>query len=129
MTATSSSSLPAQTVELAPSYGLPIALILVAIPLLLLQPWVGLVISLFGLFLLFQTILIRLKFTPTELEVYRGDTVIRRFPYQEWSNWRIFWQPVPILFYFREVNSIHFVPVLFDPKMLKACLEQHVPLS
>jgi len=72
-----------------------------------------------------QTVIIRLSFTGTALEVYRSEQRIRRFPYSEWSNWKIFWEPVPILFYFREVNSIHFLPILFDPKMLRQCLEQH----
>ena len=116
-----------QTVELAPSYTLPIVLVLGAIPLVLLQPWLSLAIAIFGLFLLFQTTTIRLIFTETTLEVYRSDKMIRSFPYREWQNWRIFWPGVPILFYFKEVKSIHFVPVLFDPKMLQACLEQRCP--
>lgn len=128
VTATTSSSIPAGTVELSPSYNLPIALIMIAIPLLFVQAWVSLAIAILGLFLLFQTILIRLKFTDTAMDVYRGETLIRRFPYQDWSNWQIFWHPVPILFYFREVKSIHFLPVLFDPKMLRTCLENRVPL-
>lgn len=76
---------------------------------------------------MFQTATIRLQFTENALDVYRSGTLIRRFPYQEWLNWRIFWSPVPILFYFREVKSIHFLPVLFDPKMLQTCLEQRCP--
>ncbi|MFB2974674.1 DUF3119 family protein [Microseira sp. BLCC-F43] len=116
-----------QTVELAPSYTIPIVLVLAAIPLLLVQVWVSLAIALFGLFLLFQTATIRLRFTESALDVYRSDRLIRRFPYQEWQNWRIFWPSVPILFYFKEVNSIHFLPIVFDPKMLQACLEQRCP--
>lgn len=117
----------AQTIELAPSYTLPIALVLLAIPLLLVQVWVSLTIAVLGLFLLFQTLFIRLRFTPTALDVYRGETLIRQFPYQDWQNWRIFWSPVPILFYFKEVKSIHFLPILFDPKMLRTCLESRCP--
>lgn len=116
-----------QTVELAPSYVMPIVLIGAAIPLVLIQIWVSAGIALFGVFLLIQTVLLRLKFTPTDLDVYRGETLIRRFPYREWQNWEIFWSPVPILFYFREVKSIHFLPIIFDPKMLRICLEQHFP--
>lgn len=114
------------TTVLAPSYTLPIVLVIVAIPLALLQPWVGGAIALFGLFLMFQAATLRLQFTETALDIYRGDTLIRRFPYQDWLNWQIFWSPVPILFYFKEVNSIHFLPILFDPKMLKNCLEQRI---
>jgi Protein of unknown function (DUF3119) len=116
-----------QTVELAPSYTLPIVLVLAAIPLLLVQVWLSGAIALFGLFLLFQTATIRLKFTESALDVYRSEQLIRRFPYQEWQNWRIFWPAVPILFYFKEVKSIHFLPILFDAKMLKTCLEQRCP--
>jgi hypothetical protein len=116
-----------QTVRLSPSYTLPLVLVFAAIPLLLIQIWVSLVIGIFGLFLMFQAVTIRLEFTQTALDVYRSETMIRRFPYQEWINWRIFWPAMPILFYFKEVKSIHFLPVLFDPKMLKTCLEQHCP--
>lgn len=124
-TTTSSASL--ETIELKPSYTIPVVLVIAAIPLLLVQPWLSLIIGVFGLFLLFQTFTLRLQFTATALDVYRSDTLIRRFPYQEWQSWRIFWPQVPILFYFKEVKSIHFLPILFDPKMLKACLEERCP--
>ncbi len=127
MTIASSNFSSSQTVELAPSYNLPIALVIIAIPLIFVQPWLSLAIALFGLFLLFQALTIRLQFTATDLDVYRSQTLIRRFPYAEWQNWRIFWPPVPILFYFKEIKSIHFLPVLFDPKTLQACLDQRCP--
>lgn len=115
------------TVELTPSYTLPIVLVIAAIPLLLLSVWVGGAIALFGLFLLFQAATLRLQFSETALDIYRGETLIRNFPYQDWQNWQIFWNKVPILFYFKEVKSIHFLPILFDPKTLKICLEQRCP--
>lgn len=115
------------TVELKPSYNIPIVLVVAAIPLLLVQLWVGLVFTLFGLFLMFQALTLRLQFTATDLDIYRGEKLIRRFPYQEWQNWRIFWNRVPILFYFKEIKSIHFLPILFDPNTLKTCLEQRCP--
>ena len=118
-----------ETIELSPSYALPIALVLIAVPLFWLQVWVSGAIALFGLFLLVQAATLRLRFTETALDIFRGETLIRRFPFQEWQNWRIFWSPVPILFYFKEVNSIHFLPVLFNPKQLEACLRQRVPLA
>ncbi len=96
-------------------------------PLLFVQIWVSLAIALFGLFLLIQTVMLRLKFTETALDIYRGETLIRQFPYQDWQNWEIFWSPAPILFYFKEVKSIHFLPIIFDPKTLRACLEQRFP--
>lgn len=128
-TSQSTSDAPAitETVELAPSFSLPIALVLLGVLIFWFQPWVSGVIALFGLFLLFQAATLRLHFTPVALEVYRGETQIRRFPYQDWQNWQIFWFNLPILFYFREVKSIHFLPVLFDPKMLRLCLEQRCP--
>ncbi|MEA5616932.1 DUF3119 family protein [Cronbergia sp. UHCC 0137] len=115
------------TVELKPSYNIPIVLVFAAIPLLLIQPWLGGVVAVFGLFLMLQAVTLRLQFTSTDLDIYRGDKLIRRFPYQEWQNWRIFWNIVPILFYFKEINSIHFLPILFDPKTLKSCLEERCP--
>ena len=115
------------TVQLAPSYTLPLVLVIAAIPMLLVQIWVGGVIALFGLFLMFQAVTLRLQLGDTALDIYRGETLIRRFPYQAWLAWRIFWPGVPILFYFKEVNSIHFLPILFDPKTLKTCLEQRCP--
>ncbi|BAZ67578.1 MAG: DUF3119 family protein [Pelatocladus maniniholoensis HA4357-MV3] len=124
---TTSTPLSTSTVELKPSYNIPVVLVMAAIPLLLVQPWIGGAIALFGLFLMFQTVTLRLQFTATDLDVYRGEKLIRRFPYQEWQNWRIFWDRVPILFYFKEVKSIHFLPILFDPKTLKTCLAQRCP--
>jgi len=124
---TTASPSSSQTVELAPFYGLPVVLILAALPLLLVQIWVSLAIALLGVFLLVQTVSIRVRFTETDLDVYRGDRLLRRFPYQDWQNWRVFWPSLPILFYFKEVNSIHFLPVLFDPKMLQQCLETRCP--
>ncbi len=123
----SSTPQSASTVQLAPSYTLPISIVIAAIPLLLFQVWVGLVCGLFGLFLMFQAATLRLQFSDTALDIYRGETLIRCFPYAEWQSWRIFWSSVPILFYFKEVKSIHFLPILFDPKMLKSCLEQRFP--
>ncbi len=116
-----------EVIELSPSYRIPIFLVVFSIPLLLVNIWIAIVISIFGLFLMFQTIAIRLKFTSNALDVYYSGKKIRSFPYQEWSNWRIFWQPIPILFYFREVKSIHFLPIIFDVKTLISCLEKYCP--
>jgi Protein of unknown function (DUF3119) len=113
--------------ELAPSYNIPIVLIAAVIPLVWLQTWVAFVVGVFGLFLLLQAALIRLQFTDTDLVVFRSSKEIRRFPYAEWQEWEIFWSPVPVLFYFREINSIHFLPVLFKPQELRACLEKYCP--
>lgn len=123
MTASKPSISVESTTELQPSYAIPLVLIIGSIPLVLLQRWLGLAIALFGVFLLIQALTIRLQFTETALDVYRSGKLIRHFPYSDWLNWRIFWKPVPILFYFKEVNSIHFLPILFNPETLAACLE------
>jgi hypothetical protein len=114
-------------VLLAPNYKLPIVIIAASISIATFQLWVGAIVGLFGIFLSIQTAIIKLEFTTTALDVYRGDRIIRTFPYSEWQNWAIFWQPAPILFYFKEVNSIHFLPIIFDPQMLRTCLEYYRP--
>ncbi len=127
MTTTKPSVTNTNIIELTPSYTIPLILILVAVPIALLQIWIGSLIALFGLFLMLQAATIRLQFTETALDIYRSEQLIRKFPYSEWQNWQIFWQPVPILFYFKEVNSIHFLPILFSPRTLVTCLEKHLP--
>jgi hypothetical protein len=116
-----------ETIELTPSYKIPLVLLFAGLPLVLLKWWLGLPVALFGLFLTAQAVTLRLLFTPTALEVYRGQTLIRQFPYSEWQHWEIFWPPVPILFYFREIKSIHFLPIIFDPLTLEACLKERCP--
>ncbi|MBU6229856.1 MAG: DUF3119 family protein [Cyanobacteria bacterium REEB459] len=118
-------SLP--TTELSPHYPIPLVVLALALPLLWLQLWLGIAVAIFGGFLLVQTLTLRLRFTSTALEVYRQQTQIRHFPYADWQYWQVFWLPVPILFYFREVNSIHFLPMLFKPAELISCLERHCP--
>ena len=76
------------------------------------------VVVLFGCFLMLQTALLRLRFEAEALVVTRSGDEIRRFPYSDWMGWRVFWPAVPVLFYFREVNSIHFLPMLFDANAL-----------
>ncbi|MGK7916472.1 MAG: DUF3119 family protein [Prochloraceae cyanobacterium] len=129
MTTAKFSNLEEKTIELSPSYKLPLVLIIAAVPLFLSIGWLGIAIALLGFFLWFQAATIRLKFTETALDIYRVEKLIRSFPYSDWLYWRIFWKPVPILFYFREVKSIHFLPILFDPKILQTCLEQKCPLE
>ena len=126
---TISNSEAKQTIELTPSYKIPLVLIVAALPFVVVQKWVSLAIALLGIFLLIQTLTIRLKFTERALEVYRLEKLLRNFPYQDWLNWKIFWSPIPILFYFREIKSIHFLPIIFDPEMLQTCLENNFPLN
>jgi hypothetical protein len=129
MNTTPSSTTFRQDVELKPSYILPIVLILGSLALITVQAILAGLVSIFGLFLMLQTAIIRLKFTSDTLEVYRSQKLIRSFPYRDWLNWKIFWKPLPILFYFKEVKSIHFLPMLFDAKMLQTCLEERCPIK
>ena len=114
-------------VELLPNFRIPIFLIAIAVALTFVSLWLGVAIALLGIFLTIQTVLIRLQFTDKALNVLRSGKIIRSFPYSEWLNWEIFWSPVPILFYFKEVNSIHFLPIIFDSKTLADCLQRHYP--
>ena len=116
-----------EVVELAPNFRIPIFLIVTAIASFWVSRWLGGAIAILGLFLGIQTILIRLQFTDKALNVLRSGKVIRSFPYSEWLNWEIFWSPIPILFYFKEVKSIHFLPIIFDAKSLVDCLQKHYP--
>ena len=127
-TLSSDSSIPdlsQVTTTLAPDYRLSLAVLAVGVGGALIQPWVGGLIALLGLFLVIQTTVIRLTFTGSTLQVCRGTTILRQFPYEEWQSWTIFWAPVPVLFYFREVKSIHFLPMLFSPAELMGQLNQH----
>ena len=83
-------------------------------------------VVLFGLFLMLQTALLRLRFESEALVVTRSGDEIRRFPYSDWMSWRVFWPAVPVLFYFREVNSIHFLPMLFDANALNEQLTTRI---
>lgn len=116
-----------EVVELSPSYRIPIFLLIAACVLALVSVWSAVVFSLLGLFLTVQTLLIRLQFTDQALNVLRSGKEILSFPYSEWLNWEIYWFPIPILFYFKEINSIHFLPIIFDSETLIECLNKHYP--
>lgn len=88
--------------------------------------WLALATGLFGGFLLLQSALLRLRFNEEALLVLRGETEIRRFPYEEWLGWKLFLPAVPVLFYFRERTSIHLLPVLFDATSLREQLEKRL---
>ena len=115
-------------VSISPSPRLPLLIIMLSATLLPLplRPWPTLVVGLFGLFLLVQTYSLRLEFTADMLVVWRGQNELRRFPYTEWQSWRLFAAWLPGLLYFREVNSIHFLPILFNPAELREQLVQRV---
>ena len=123
---------PSDTV-LAPRFWVPLGVLVLGALILLLQPlWNGVVliaasVALLGLFLAVQAAILRLEFTDEALVVSRRDTPIRRFPYEAWLGWKVFWGPVPVIFYFRERNSPHLLPMLFDGTRLKEQLEQRLP--
>lgn len=115
-------------ITLDPSYRLGLSILLLSLPLILLSVWATVAVAAFGLFLTIQTATLRLVFTAETLEIYRGEHQIRNFPYVDWLHWEIFIKPIPVLFYFREVHSIHFLPILFNPTQLRTCLERYVGL-
>lgn len=117
---------PAQGVILAPRPWVPLGVVLLGVASLALNVWAALVVGLFGLFLLLQSQLLRLQFSAEALLVWRGASVLRSFPYSDWLGWKLFWQPLPVLFYFREQRSIHLLPVLFDATTLREQLNLHV---
>ena len=90
------------------------------------HPWPTLVVALFGLFLLIQSVSLKLEFADQALVVWQNGRELRRFPYDQWLAWRLFASWLPGLFYFRETKSIHFLPILFNPKQLREQLELKV---
>ncbi len=134
MNAPSTPSDPASgsPVTLAPRFWVPMGVTLLGPASLLSAPlwegarWLCLALVVFGGFLLLQAGLLRLRFTDDALLVLRLEQEIRRFPYAEWTGWRLFWPPLPVLFYFREIRSLHLLPVLFDASELRSQLEQRV---
>ena len=124
----SSSSTTNSNVTLRPDPRLPLLVVALGAALLPLplHPWPTLVVALFGLFLLIQTASLRLEFEQRALIVWQNGRELRRFPYDQWLAWRLFAPWLPGLFYFRETQSIHFLPILFSPKQLREQLELRV---
>ena len=112
---------------LSPSYWLPLGLVVLGVGLYWVSLWAAIPVGLFGIFLGIQATILRIHFTNSAFELYRGTTQIRQFPYEEWQNWEIYFGPVPILFYFKEIRSIHFLPIVFNSGQLKDALERHCP--
>ena len=91
----------------------------------------GLVLAIFSIFLFIQTAILQLTFSADALLVTRRSwgapaVEIKRFPYKEWQYWQIFWPRFPVLFYFREINSIHFLPMLLNSNQLQSELKQRI---
>ena len=118
----------ADSVTLSPDVRLPLLLVLLGLALLPLplSPWPTAVLVLFGLFLMLQTASLRLEFEERALIVWQNGRELRRFPYDQWLTWRLFAPWLPGLLYFRETQSIHFLPILFSPKQLREQLELRV---
>ena len=116
------------SVTLKPDARLPLLVVVLGAALLPLplHPWPTLVVVLFGVFLLIQAASLRLEFEERALIVWQNSRELRRFPYDQWLTWRLFAPWLPGLLYFRETQSIHFLPILFSPKQLRDQLEQRV---
>ena len=116
------------SVTLKPHARLPLLVVVFGAALLPLplHPWPTLVVVLFGVFLLIQTASLRLEFEERALIVWQNSRELRRFPYDQWLTWRLFAPWLPGLLYFRETQSIHFLPILFSPKQLREQLERRV---
>ena len=124
----SSSSTTNSNVTLRPDPRLPLLVVALGAALLPLplHPWPTLVVAPFGVFLLIQTASLRLEFEQRALIVWQNGRELRRFPYDQWLAWRLFAPWLPGLFYFRETQSIHFLPILFSPGELREQLELRV---
>ena len=116
------------TQEITPSPWVALGMLLIAAFAGLIYGPLALILGLFGIFLAIQTYLLRLRFEADALLVLRakGTVEIKRFPYKDWQYWQIFWPPFPVLFYFREVNSINFLPMLFNADQLTEQLTQRL---
>ena len=116
------------SVTLKPDARLPLLVVVFGAALLPLplHPWPTLVVVLFGVFLLIQTASLRLEFEERALIVWQNGRELRRFPYDQWLTWRLFAPWLPGLLYFRETQSIHFLPIPFSPKQLREQLELRV---
>jgi hypothetical protein len=123
----------APPVLLSPHYGVGAGVTGLGLACLGLRPlwpgalWLALAGSLLGLFLVLQTALLRLEFNGEALLVRRGGQELRRFPYDAWLGWRLFWPGLPVIFYFRERQSIHLLPVLFNAASLCQQLQSRLP--
>ncbi|APB32310.1 hypothetical protein GlitD10_0009 [Gloeomargarita lithophora Alchichica-D10] len=87
----------------------------------------GLGLGAMAAFLGWQSAVLRLTFTETAVVLTRNGAPLREFPYRDWQDWYLFWPGLPVILFFREVHSIHFVPVLFDPLALSRYLAHYCP--
>ena len=116
------------SVILAPSYRLPIFIILIGLLISItpFHPWPTITISSFGFFLLLQSFTLKLKFTQEDLVVMQLGKELRRFPFKNWIAWKIILPQIPGFLYFREQASPHLLPILFEVNSLKEQLRLRV---
>ena len=109
------------SVTISPSFQLPIILIVLSFMLLFLNIgiWPTIVSASFSFFLLLQAFTLRINITKEDFIVLQLGKEIRRFPFKNWIAWKLFLPDLPGIFYFRETNSPHLLPILFNPKQLK----------
>ncbi len=115
-------------IVLTPMYRLPLIIVLIGIFLFLapIPNYIGITISIFGLFLLIQSFTLKIKLTLEDFIVLQLGKEIRRFPFKNWMAWRIFLPQLPGILYFRETASPHLLPILFDIDLLKSQLQLRV---
>ncbi len=104
---------------------LPILIILFGGSLFLISlvnVWISTLITIFGLFLLIQSFILKLEFTSDDLIVWQLGKELRRFPFKKWLAWRLFLPSLPGLLYFREEASPHLLPILFNANELETQL-------
>ena len=121
-------SITAKSVILKPSHKLPLIIISLGLLSLFLPInfWPSVLLTIFGIFLLIQSFILRLEFTQKDLIVWQLGNELRRFPFKHWLAWRILSPKLPGILYFREEASPHLLPILFDPKELEDQLKLRV---
>ena len=116
------------SVTISPSVRLPIILIILSFMLLFLK--IGniptLISASFSFFLLLQTFTLRIQITQDDFVVMQLGKEIRRFPFNNWLTWKLFFPNLPVIFYFREKSSPHLLPIIFNPDQLKKQLQEKV---
>ena len=116
------------SVFLKPAHRLPLLIAALGLILLTLpwSQWPGITLTIFGFFLLIQSFILRLEFTPNDLVVWQLGKELRRFPFKNWLAWRLLLPQLPGILYFREIASPHLLPILFDPLELESQLKLRV---
>ena len=117
-----------ESVTIAPSFRLPIILILLSFSLLFLKigSFPTIISASFSFFLLLQSFTLRIKITQDDFIVLQLGKEIRRFPFENWLTWKLFLPSLPGIFYFREKSSPHLLPILFNPEQLRNQLKEKV---